>query len=152
MYKPSDDNAVLNLCFLLFGTSDKVRAVISRELRKLGLTFAQAAVLHTLASSPGPLSEIEIARRLFRESHTIVGLVHRMTEKGLVEKKRGPKGNVTQVTMTSKGRELYRLATSSNMVSSMSRVMSALPIESYEGLAASLLLIRTGAIEELKKP
>ncbi len=87
----------------------------NRSLGKEGITFSQMMTLDALCDSPGgPLSQSQLAEAL-RVSHpTVVGLIGRMEEKGLVETAVSPHDRrMRLVSVTERGRDAWERCVSS---------------------------------------
>ncbi|KUG29780.1 transcriptional regulator, marr family [hydrocarbon metagenome] len=66
------------------------RAKIDERLRPLGLSSASWSVIFTLATADRPLSQREIADRLFVECPTVVRLLDRLEKLGWVRREPAP--------------------------------------------------------------
>jgi DNA-binding MarR family transcriptional regulator len=86
-----------------------LRMRIDAELKPLSLNAGQWAVLHELAKAPGASSS-ELARAAFQTPQTVGGLIQKLAELGLVER-RQPRGRVVENHLTSPGRAVYEQAT-----------------------------------------
>lgn len=94
------------LCFALYGTSMAMSRVYKPMLDRLGLTYPQYLVLHTLWEVEGRTIG-EIAERLSLEPSTITPLVKRLARSGLVERGRDPNDERhVRVGLTERGRAL----------------------------------------------
>jgi DNA-binding MarR family transcriptional regulator len=69
-------------------TSDRLQIRFARLLREFGLTSAQYNVLRILRGEGKPLPILEIADRLIAVVPGITGLIDRLEEAGLVERRR----------------------------------------------------------------
>jgi DNA-binding MarR family transcriptional regulator len=119
-----------------------LRLRIDAELRPLGLNAGQWSVLHELARAPGASSS-EVARAAFQTPQSLGGLVQKLAEAGLVER-RQPRGRVVQNYLTSQGHAAYQQAT---------RQMDALMGTALAGLTPagrdSLSALLAGVIDAL---
>ncbi len=86
-----------------------LRLRIDARLKPLGLNAGLWAVLHELATAPGSSSS-EIARAAFQTPQTMGGLIQKLAELGLVER-RQPRGRVVQNYLTDQGSLVYEQAT-----------------------------------------
>ena len=68
------------LWVLLHQTKDAVYKARDKELMELGISPIMAAVLVIVEAIDGPATPAEISRWLFRESHTVSGLLQRMED------------------------------------------------------------------------
>lgn len=87
-----------------------LRLRIDDHLRPLGLNAGLWAVLHEMARSPGASSS-ELARSAFQTPQTMGGLVQRLTQLGLAERRQA-RGRVVENHLTNRGLEVYQQATS----------------------------------------
>ncbi|MEF3696152.1 MarR family winged helix-turn-helix transcriptional regulator [Desulfolutivibrio sp.] len=74
----------------LYETARAWRAKIDEQLRPLGLSSASWSVIFTLATADKPLSQREIADRLFVECPTVVRLLDRLEKLGWVRREPVP--------------------------------------------------------------
>lgn len=96
----------------LFQTYAALERAREIELGKIGLTTAQAAVLFALKTATEPVTPAKLARWLYREQHTMSGLINRMEVQGLVRKTKDlERKNMVRVTLTKKGEEAFRRQT-----------------------------------------
>ncbi len=112
-----------------------VRLRIDAELKPLGLNAGLWAVLHELAKAPGASSS-ELARAAFQTPQTVGGLIQKLTELGLVERRQA-RGRVVGNHLTSPGRLVYQQATQ-RMDTLMGLVLAGLAPADRDTLAAAL--------------
>lgn len=118
------------------------------ELRQLGVPQMHAEVLMIVKSEDRPVTPAEISRSLFREPHTISGLLTRMEKQGLVKRVRDlQRKNMVRIAITDKGERAYRKLSEVNAISS---IMSSLSSREQEGLKDILMKLRRRALEELR--
>ena len=118
------------------------------ELRQLGVPQMHAEVLMIVKGEDGPVTPAEISRSLFREPHTISGLLTRMEKQGLVKRVRDlQRKNMVRIAITDKGEKAYRKLGDVNAINS---IMSCLSSKEQEGLRDTLLKLRRKALEELR--
>ncbi len=116
------------------------------ELRPIGLSMMHAAVLYIVKAGKGPVTPAQISRWLFREPHTVSGLLQRMEKQGLLKRAKDlERKNVIRVTLTEQGEEAYRRATEMKPIH---RVMSHLSPEERDSLRAHLETLRDKALEQ----
>ena len=136
------------LWVLLHQATDAIAGAREDELRKFGISMMQAEVLFVVKAIRGPATPAEISRWLFREPHTVSGLLNRMEKQGLVKKVKDlEKKNLIRVEITDKGEEGYRR---SRELQSIHRILSSLSQEERDNLRASLRTLRDKALEEPK--
>jgi MarR family transcriptional regulator, organic hydroperoxide resistance regulator len=118
------------------------------ELRQLGVPQMHAEVLMIVKSEDRPVTPAEISRSLFREPHTISGLLTRMEKQGLVKRVRDlQRRNMVRISITDKGDRAYRKLAE---VSAIHSIMSTLSSREQEGLKDTLMKLRRRALEELR--
>ena len=118
------------------------------EMRQLGVPQMHAEVLMIVKSEDGPVTPAEISRSLFREPHTISGLLTRMEKQGLVKRVRDlQRKNLVRIAITDKGERAYRKI---GNVSAIHSIMSCLSSKEQESLKDALLKLRRKALEELR--
>jgi DNA-binding MarR family transcriptional regulator len=112
-----------------------LRLRIDAELKPLGLNAGLWAVLHELAKVPGASSS-ELARAAFQTPQTVGGLIQKLTELGLVERRQA-RGRVVENHLTSQGRTVYRRA-SQQIDTLMGTVLTGLMPADRDALSTSL--------------
>ena len=117
------------------------------ELREFGISRMQAAVLFRVKITNGPVTPAEISRWLFREPHTVSGLLDRMEKQGLIRKVRDMKRkNQIRVVITDKGEGLWQRSSEMKVVHS---IMSSLSPKQRDALRPYLETLRSKALKEL---
>ncbi|CAX25306.1 MAG: MarR family winged helix-turn-helix transcriptional regulator [Methylobacteriaceae bacterium] len=76
----------LRVWFRFIRLSRRVTAAVATELRELGLSIPQFDVLSTLSEREG-LTQQELAARLYVTKGNVSGLIDRLVEAGLVERR-----------------------------------------------------------------
>jgi DNA-binding MarR family transcriptional regulator len=77
------------------------------ELRPIGITSAQAAILYFVKVIEDPVTPAMLSRWLVREPHTVSAILSRMEKHGLVNRAKDlPRKNIVRVTLTERGRKL----------------------------------------------
>jgi len=123
--------------------------VYEMELAKVGLTPEKLDVLWLCSDYPPPLIPAEIARFLFRKSHSVAGLLDRMERDGLVRRNPKRKGQpFTEIQLTAKGKELVGPG-KDVALSLIAKLMSPLSEEELEQLQKLLRKLRQCALDEL---
>ena len=82
---PQADDAV-RIWFRFLRLSTRIRFAVAEKLKTLGISVSQCDVLTTLTEAEG-LSQQELATRLYVTKGNISGLVDRLAEAGLVERR-----------------------------------------------------------------
>jgi len=130
-----------------YRTAYAVKRNIDRELAKYGLTWIQSSVLQIIKQSEELLTPTDIARRLFRQSHTISELIKRMEKQDLVKRVRDlKKKNVIRVLLTSRGEKLLGKVKVNQVIH---EVFSVLEEKEQEQLLEFIIPLRDKAIETL---
>jgi MarR family transcriptional regulator, organic hydroperoxide resistance regulator len=84
----------------------RVTSAVSGELKSIGLSIPQFDLLSTLTEREG-LSQQELAARLYVTKGNVSGLLDRMVEAGLVERRATPSDRRSNALhLTTKGRQL----------------------------------------------
>ncbi|MGH1488135.1 MAG: MarR family winged helix-turn-helix transcriptional regulator [Acidimicrobiales bacterium] len=98
----------------LIGLIDRgVQRSLQRELKPHGLSLPEYSTLAVLHWSPG-LSNAELARRSLVTPQSMIEVVARLEQRGLVERQRHPEhGRILMTTVTDAGRELLQGALAS---------------------------------------
>ena len=110
-----DENPEHRFGLLVHEVAKAWRATLDEMMRPLGLSSAQLTVLCSLAMSPRPLTQRELAQSMHVESPTIVRLLDRLEFKGWVRREQAPDDRrMKHVLLTEKGLpyfdELVRVA------------------------------------------
>ena len=146
------DNSLLDdqnyrLLKLMRNTNDAAIKVRKKELSKFGLLPRQAAVLFAIKALGEKVTATEIAHFLFREHHTITGIVSRMEKDGLVKRIRAPGGkNLTRIILTDKGEQAYHQSIKREATN---EIMSTISEEERQQLKACLEKIQDAALRQL---
>src|SRR5919107_2418607 len=100
------DVDALRIWFRFVRLHRRTSAAIARELKALGLSIPQFDLLSTLTEREG-VSQQELAQRLYVTKGNVSGLVDRLVEAGLVERRALPGDRRSNALyLTDKGRDL----------------------------------------------
>lgn len=136
-----------NLWVLLAQTRHAMIKARSKELDRYNITTRQSALLFTIQAIGDKATPAEIARWLFRETHTVSELLSRMERKGLVRKVKGlDRKNLVRVVLTEKGRKAYYQSIEGKVIR---KIMSSLSREQRQQLTSCLHTLRDNALKEL---
>lgn len=129
----------------------QVRTVMLRarqmEVSRYGITASQASVLFVINALGDKATPAEISRWLFRQSHSVSGILNRMEKQGLVRRVKDlGKKNQVRATLTEKGREVYGNCTKRE---SMHRIMPSLSEEQRQQLIVCLENLRDATLKYL---
>lgn len=109
MYDLKFSDATLTTWLLLRQTWSAVYRAAETRLADVGITPEKLAVLWICRDYQGLASISEIARFLNTRSQSVVGLVNRMEEQGLVRRTPKSRGHPwTEVRLTARGEEICR--------------------------------------------
>lgn len=102
------DNRQLSFSHLLYLTAHHWRLAVNRRLKDLGMSQATWVAVASIARNEQPLSQSELAQELGVESATVVPLINRLVEAGLVERVLTERDKRKRLLVaTPKGIELY---------------------------------------------
>lgn len=102
------DNRQLNFSHLLYLTAHHWRLAVDRRLKDLGMSQATWVAVASIARNERPLSQTELAQELGVESATVVPLINRLVDAGLVERVLTERDKRKRLLVaTPKGIELY---------------------------------------------
>lgn len=129
----------------------QVRTVMLRarqmEVSRYGITASQASVLFVVNALGDKAMPAEISRWLFRQSHSVSGILNRMEKQGLVRRVKDlGKKNLVRVELTEKGCEVYANCTKRE---AMHRIMPSLSGEQRQQLIACLENLRDATLKYL---
>jgi len=135
------------LWVLLDQTCAAMMRAKENELRPAGISGMQAAVLFIVKTVKGPATPAEISRWLFREPHSVSGLLNRMEKDGLVRKVKDlDRKNLIRVALTEKGEEAYQQSREMKVIS---EILSCLTRKKKENLRAYLEALRNKAVTQI---
>jgi DNA-binding MarR family transcriptional regulator len=135
------------LWVMLYQARDAILKARNKELYKYDLSFMKAGLLFAVEASGGKPSGTELSKWMFREPHTISGLVGRLLRNGLVARAKVPgKKNMMEITLTEKGKEAYE---QSLKMESIHEILSCLSEEERKQLYATLQKLRDAALTSL---
>jgi DNA-binding MarR family transcriptional regulator len=136
------------LWVLLSQVQEVIFKARENELRAVGVTPRKAAVLFIIKAIDGLATPAEIARWMYREHHSVVGILNRMEKEGLLKMKKGiPRKHMISVELTKKGEEAY--IRSRDLVS-IHNIMSSLSKVEKDNFRKHLETLRDRALMELK--
>ena len=144
----TDADRDFELWSLLHQARDAIARARENELRQADISMIKAAVLFFVKSMDGPATPAKISRYLFREPHTISGLLDRMENQGLVRRVHDlQRKNLVRIEVTEKGDEFYRKTREKRKI--ISRIMSTLSEEERDNLRVYLEKLRNRALKEI---
>jgi len=135
------------LWWLMNRTRDAMFKVRARELRKSDISVRQAGALLVIKVLGDRAILADVARWLFKEQHSVCGLISRMEKDGLVKRfKDLEKKNLVRVEMTEKGRQACEDSLKRDAIH---HVISALSEEERKQFGSCLMKLRSKALEDL---
>ena len=148
MKSSSDSQEAYDLIGLLNQTTETIFRARQKELEEYDITTSQGAVLFITKTLGEKATISEISRWLFRKPHTVSEIVSRMEKRGLLKKTKAPqRKDVTKITLTPKGLEVYR---KSKKRQSFQNIISSLSSEEQQQMMLFLRKLKAGAVDELK--
>jgi DNA-binding MarR family transcriptional regulator len=139
----------LMLWVLMAQTTDAMSRAREREYARYDINNERRAVLYVIANNGGSAKPVDIAREIFRELHSVTGLLKRMEDDGLVSRHKGSGRSKVEVRITDVGRHVLRESANSEIDK---RVFSVLRKSERERLALYLWKVRAGVLAELGIP
>lgn len=105
----SSEVDLVRLWLRLFATANLVESELSRRLRlEFAMTLPRFDLMAQLAKSEAPLALGELSRRLMVTNGNVTGLVERLVDDGLVERRVDPSDRRSaRVTLTRDGAALF---------------------------------------------
>ena len=135
------------LWVLLHQACDAMIRARENELRPIGISRMQAAVLFIVKAVTAPATPAEISHWLFREPHTVSGLLDRMEKQGLIRRVKDlERKNLIRVVITEKGEEAYQRSREMKVIH---KILSHLSQKEYDNLWAYLETLRNKALGEI---
>lgn len=131
------------LAVLLGRTRDALTKARRNELSPLGISPMAASALSIIQAIGRPVRTAELSRWLFREHHSVLGLIERMQRKGLVTRNEGVKEGVV---LTEKGRQVCKVSAQREVIH---RVFASLSKEQHRQLRSCLEILWDAAAKEL---
>ena len=133
---------------LLNQTRHTIYQIIGKELKSLGISPAQAAMLLVIKSIKPPPSLGQLGRLQIREHNSVTVVFNRMMRRGLVIKMKDPiRKSVTRVTLTDEGRKICELVMSSETIP---EIFSCLSEKESQQLISNLEKLLEQAHKELR--
>ena len=146
---PAMDETVdpLRVWFRVIRLHRRAVNTVAIELKELGLSIPQFDLLSTLTEREG-LSQQELAERLYVTKGNVSGLLDRMVEAGLVERRPIPGDRRSNALyLTDKGRDLAERGIAAQR-SYVTRTLGALPLRDLADLERIVLAWREKARAE----
>ena len=123
----------------LFRTYKVLERAREVELAQASLSLAQAGVLYFLKDAKEPLTPSKLARLMYKEPHTISGLISRMEAQGLVSKTKNlGRKNLVRVSLTKKGEEAFKRQLGKTAVMNVTSCLSKKDLDKLNVLSDKL--------------
>jgi DNA-binding MarR family transcriptional regulator len=136
-----------DLWILLNHTRHAIYRLRELELNQYGITVEQARLLFVVNTLGNKAVPTEIARYLFRESHTISSLIGRMEKKEMVKRVKDlDNKKFVNVILTKKGQEILK---KTMVMDSLHDIMSGLSQEQQIQLEFCLETLISSAIQQI---
>ena len=140
-------NQEYRLWVRLHQARDAIYKAREKALKQFGISTMESAVLFSVKAIGSRATPAEISRWIFREPHSVVGILNRMERKGLVRRAKDlDKKNQTRVMITEKGQQAYYQAAK---IKSVSKIMSTISGEERQQLRSCLQKLRAAELKEL---
>jgi DNA-binding MarR family transcriptional regulator len=144
-----DTDEFFVLWILLAQAKDALSKARHRELEKFNINKERRAILWSIQNNGGKSTPVEISRLLLKELNSVSEMLKRMEKEGLVKRGKKSGKNSLVVTLTRKGEEVFY---QSKRNPADKKILSVLPKNRRERLAADLWAIRNQALHELGIP
>ena len=137
----------LQLWVLLLRTEEAIFKARQRELNAYDISLIGAGALIVIRALEGRATPAKIARWLFREPHSVAGLLNRMERQGLVRRTKDlDRKNLIRVTLTEKGEKVCDQVSERG---TLHRILAGLPEEQRRQLESILQILLDRALKEL---
>jgi MarR family transcriptional regulator, organic hydroperoxide resistance regulator len=141
---PSADPDPLRIWFRFIRLNRRVSAAVAGELKALGLSIPQFDVLSTLSEQEG-LTQQDLAERLYVTKGNVSGLIDRLVEAGLVERRPIPGDRRSHALhLTRAGLDLARAGIAAQ-TSYVTRTLGRLPADDLADLERVVIAWRAAA-------
>lgn len=147
MEEMSVTNQDYGLWLLLVQTRDAIHKAREKELRQFAILPMQAEVLFIVQALGKVATPTQVSRRLFRETHSVSGIINRMEKAGLVRRVKDlGRKNLVRIVITETGQQALRQATKREAIHS---IMSSLSRKERQQLRSCLEKLRGKALTKL---
>jgi len=107
--RPGDHKAELRLWLRLLTCTNLIEAEIRRRLRVHDVTLPRFDLMAQLEKNPAGMTLGELSSRMMVSNGNITGLVERLVEQGLIDRRASPRDRRAQiVSLTAEGRRTFR--------------------------------------------
>jgi DNA-binding MarR family transcriptional regulator len=148
--RPHDHKDELRLWLRLFACKEVIESEVRRRLRdSFNVTLPRFDLMAQLDRAPKGMTLGELSQRMMVSNGNVTGLVDRLVEQGLIDRRPSPKDRRAQiVTLTAEGRRFFRAMARANgdWIGQMFADLSSTDIESLLRLLAKTKLSARRAI------
>jgi DNA-binding MarR family transcriptional regulator len=144
--RPDDHKTELRLWLRLLTCTTLIEGEVRRRLREnFAVTLPRFDLLAQLDRAPAGMTLGELSRRMMVTNGNITGLVDRLVEQGLIERRASPKDRrVQRVSLTVEGRKSFRAMARAN-ADWMAEMFAELSRDDIEALMALLAKAKASA-------
>jgi MarR family transcriptional regulator, organic hydroperoxide resistance regulator len=146
--RPEPDEYFL-LWVLIAQAKDAISRAREREYSRFGLNNERRAILYILENNGGHATPVDIARELFRELHSVTGMLSRMEAAGLVSRHKGTGRSKVEVRLTEHGSEVLEMSRGTEIDK---KIFSVLTKRERERFASYLWKVRASVLKDLGIP
>jgi DNA-binding MarR family transcriptional regulator len=137
------------LWVLIAQAKDAISRAREREYSRFGLNNERRAILYILENNGGHATPVDIARELFRELHSVTGMLSRMEAAGLVSRHKGTGRSKVEVRLTEHGSEVLEMSRGTEIDK---KIFSVLTKRERERFASYLWKVRASVLKDLGIP
>jgi DNA-binding MarR family transcriptional regulator len=137
------------LWVLIAQAKDAISRAREREYSRFGLNNERRAILYILENNGGHATPVDIARELFRELHSVTGMLSRMEAAGLVSRHKGTGRSKVEVRLTEHGSEMLEMSRGTEIDK---KIFSVLTKRERERFASYLWRVRGSVLKDLGIP
>lgn len=142
----SEQDKAYRIWVLIDQTRMAIYNARAKELAQYGISPREAATLHAIHSIGDRTTPAKISRWSYRKSHTIAGILKRMFNKGLINRKQNTEfKNQVIIGITETGKKAYK---DSLKRESLHRIFGDISNEDYNQLVSLVTGIREKALAE----
>jgi DNA-binding MarR family transcriptional regulator len=146
--KPISDEYFV-LWIMIAQTRDAILKARERDYARFNISNMRRAVLWNIQNNGGHSTPVEISRHLFRELHSVTGLLERMEKEELITKFKSLSRSRFEVKLTKKGLDVLNQSLYNE---TDKRIFSILTKKQRERLASYLWKLRGRVFQELGLP
>jgi DNA-binding MarR family transcriptional regulator len=146
--KPLSDEYFV-LWIMIAQTKDAILKARQRDYARFNISNERRAVLWNIQNNGGHATPVEISRQLFRELHSVTGLLERMEKEELLIRYKGAGRSKIEVKLTKKGLDIFNQSLHNE---TDKRIFSVLTKKQRERLATYLFKLRGRVIKDLGIP